>query len=268
MENTDSRHPGKPWPNAGARERAVYLHYRDGSTRGYLHDHFKRGTLGTHRPERSHPIALAAWLAGRDAAKDGSVAPAQDHVMGPSRLNHGAAQCVNCHATDLEIVHALGPICPSAPIPAPAGGLKPDDRMVMMLEILQAMGGTSDAGDYKGNWLNAFWEEHEGRTPDSYNMADALGYVSISHDTSTDAATVTLTEAGRALLAGGEHVDPRRALLLDHLSDALFETYDCTRTWEAWSVGTMGPDDFTPAAERIDEIADGILDALGIRMNC
>jgi len=34
------------------------------------------------------------------------------HLMGPSRLNHGAQQCVNCLATDREIAFALGPDCP------------------------------------------------------------------------------------------------------------------------------------------------------------
>lgn len=204
-----------------------------------------------------HPDKHAAAV-GVTAAAPG------DHVMGESRLNHGNAQCVNCHATDLEIEHALGPVCPSAPV-APIGAVKPDERMVMMLEILQTMGGTSDAGDYKGNWLNAFWEDHEGRTPDSYNMADALGYVTTSHDTSTDAATVTLTDAGRALLAGGNHADPRREILIDHLSDALSESHDCTRVWAAWSAGTMTEDDFTPTADRAEEIADGILDILGLR---
>ena len=31
---------------------------------------------------------------------------------------------------------------------------------------------------------------------------------------------------------------------------------DCNRVWEAWSVGTMGPDDFEPVNERIDELVD------------
>lgn len=38
------------------------------------------------------------------------------HVMGPSRLNHGESQCVNCHATDREIRLVLGPNCDNAPL--------------------------------------------------------------------------------------------------------------------------------------------------------
>lgn len=34
------------------------------------------------------------------------------------------------------------------------------------------------------------------------------------------------------------------------------DAYDCTRVWEAWNVGTMGPDDFDPLTERIDELVD------------
>ncbi|WP_176047868.1 hypothetical protein [Burkholderia sp. BCC1644] len=43
--------------------------------------------------------------------------------------------------------------------------------------------------------------------------------------------------------------------------------YDCVRVWEAWSVGTMGQDDFLSIvddADRIDEIAVAALDASGV----
>jgi len=42
------------------------------------------------------------------------------------------------------------------------------------------------------------------------------------------------------------------------------DVYACTRVWEAWSYGTMSQDDFTPANEEADliaEIADAILAA-------
>jgi hypothetical protein len=41
--------------------------------------------------------------------------------------------------------------------------------------------------------------------------------------------------------------------------------YDCTRVWEAWQVGTMGPDDFVLVAEdddRVAEIADAAIEAI------
>ena len=59
---------------------------------------------------------------------------------------------------------------------------------------------------------------------------------------------------------------------LDAVCDAVAEAvgssaYDCMRIWEAWSVGTMGPDDFlsiTDDADRVCEIARAALDASGI----
>lgn len=63
------------------------------------------------------------------------------HVMGPSRLNHGNAQCVNCAATDLEIRLALGPDCPNAPAPEPASKfqeLKLDESEVDLVKAALA----------------------------------------------------------------------------------------------------------------------------------
>lgn len=48
------------------------------------------------------------------------------------------------------------------------------------------------------------------------------------------------------------------------ITEALGDAYDCTRTWSAWSFGTMGPEDFTlvrEQADRVAEIRDAILAA-------
>lgn len=37
------------------------------------------------------------------------------HEWGPSRLNHGNQQCIHCHCTDLEALHALGQECKANP---------------------------------------------------------------------------------------------------------------------------------------------------------
>lgn len=50
-----------------------------------------------------------------------------------------------------------------------------------------------------------------------------------------------------------------RETLIDRLYDELGDCYDCTRVWSAWSYGTMGEDDFTPARERVADIVDGLL---------
>ncbi|WP_420140183.1 hypothetical protein [Sphingomonas sp.] len=46
----------------------------------------------------------------------------------------------------------------------------------------------------------------------------------------------------------------QRALLSE-----LGDTYDCTRVWGAWSVGTMDQDDFVPVLDRLDELIAAIL---------
>jgi len=53
-----------------------------------------------------------------------------------------------------------------------------------------------------------------------------------------------------------------RENLLKHLRSEFSDSYDCTRVWESWSVGTMGEDDFEPIIDRLEEIADGILSVL------
>lgn len=47
-----------------------------------------------------------------------------------------------------------------------------------------------------------------------------------------------------------------RARVLDAVADNLRGLYYCNRVWSAWSVGTMGEDDFSPAEEDDDVIAN------------
>lgn len=53
-----------------------------------------------------------------------------------------------------------------------------------------------------------------------------------------------------------------RRELVEGLMLELGDAWDCTRTWDAWSVGTMTADDFEPVAERVEEIADGIIERM------
>lgn len=46
----------------------------------------------------------------------------------------------------------------------------------------------------------------------------------------------------------------------DAVAQALGDVYCCTRVWNAWSYGTMGPDDFHPAAED-DDVLSAVTDA-------
>lgn len=53
-----------------------------------------------------------------------------------------------------------------------------------------------------------------------------------------------------------------RDRLIDLLSVELGDSYDCTRVWSAWGYGTMGEDDFELVANRVADMADGIIEAL------
>ena len=57
--------------------------------------------------------------------------------------------------------------------------------------------------------------------------------------------------------AGNANAELRVAIQRALLA-ALGDTYDCTRVWSAWGVGTMGEDDFVPVLDRLDELIDEI----------
>jgi hypothetical protein len=64
---------------------------------------------------------------------------------------------------------------------------------------------------------------------------------------------------------GGSINDEQREAVRAAVAEALGDAYDCTRVWEAWQVGTMGPDDFELVAEdeeRVAAIADAAIEAL------
>jgi hypothetical protein len=76
-------------------------------------------------------------------------------------------------------------------------------------------------------------------------------------------------EAELAALRGvpvAELDDQHREAVYQAVAEALGSgAYDCLRVWEAWGVGTMGPDDFVPVAEdsdRVAEIADAAIEAI------
>ncbi|GGE18512.1 hypothetical protein GCM10011390_42110 [Aureimonas endophytica] len=56
--------------------------------------------------------------------------------------------------------------------------------------------------------------------------------------------------------------DTVREAVIAALTDVLGDALDCTRVWEAWSVGTMSADDFVLLTERFEEIADAVIAAL------
>ncbi len=58
-----------------------------------------------------------------------------------------------------------------------------------------------------------------------------------------------------------EAVSAREALIAA-LTAELGDSYDCTRVWAAWDVGTMSEQDFEPLTDRVDEIADALLESV------
>jgi hypothetical protein len=66
------------------------------------------------------------------------------------------------------------------------------------------------------------------------------------------------------IMADIKHTPEQMNAVRDAIAAALGDTYDCTRVWSAWGVGTMGPDDFVPVAEddeRMHELTIAALDA-------
>lgn len=57
--------------------------------------------------------------------------------------------------------------------------------------------------------------------------------------------------------------DSLRAILIDVIAQGLSGTWHCNRVWEAWNVGTMSQEDFSPADESDTptELADAVLAA-------
>ena len=110
-------HSAGPFPAAFARYRKAIL-----SEAATMTDYdaarevaFELGVPDIQGP-RQQEILARAFASHREKAKTETLEPqsvSTDHVMGPSRLNHGNAQCINCLATDLEL-RVLGPVCPAA----------------------------------------------------------------------------------------------------------------------------------------------------------
>lgn len=64
-----------------------------------------------------------------------------------------------------------------------------------------------------------------------------------------------------------KHTEAQMHAVRDALAEALGDTYDCTRVWSAWGVGTMSQDDFVPVTEddeRLHELTIAALDASGV----
>ena len=80
-----------------------------------------------------------------------------------------------------------------------------------------------------------------------------------------EARAILARLARPAAPAAPEPGEVQRDAVIAAVTEALGNAYDCLRVWEAWSVGTMGQDDFALVAEdsdRVAEIADAAIEAM------
>lgn len=84
-----------------------------------------------------------------------------NHKMGKNALNHGNSQCEYCGGTDLEIVYALGTICPKAPdtqvfkIQRPLAAMDTMNKILIYNEDRSVIGEVPVTQD----WLDAYFPE-------------------------------------------------------------------------------------------------------------
>jgi len=75
-------------------------------------------------------------------------------------------------------------------------------KEIMLLQIIEAMGGQTDSGESKWSWLNWFCADEVHRLhSDTFNRCHTKGWLHTTHDSDTDHSVTTLTAAGREALA-------------------------------------------------------------------
>lgn len=83
------------------------------------------------------------------------------------------------------------------------------------------------------------------------------------------ALTAAIARAAEDSVPAPQHLTAEQIEKVDEaIAEALGDAYDCTRVWNAWRCGTMGPSDFVQVAddgERIAEIRNAVLQALGLK---
>jgi len=88
--------------------------------------------------------------------------------------------------------------------------------------------------------------------------------IKATYQPKTMSTTETLGPTAPAPAEAAYLNDEHREAVAQAVADALGRSYECLRVWEAWGVGTMGPDDFALIAEdsdRVAEIADAAVKA-------
>lgn len=84
-----------------------------------------------------------------------------------------------------------------------------------------------------------------------------------------DGPQMTRLYAATPVAAPVRLTDEQAEKVDEAIREALGDAYDCLRVWNAWSYGTMGPDDFSQVAEdpdRVAEIRNAAAVALGFKL--
>jgi hypothetical protein len=94
----------------------------------------------------------------------------------------------------------------SMPIPA----LAAEQRELVLLQIIAAMGGATDSSESKWSWLNWFCDDEDDGQLDTFNRCDEKGWLSTSHNTSHDTSTSWLTSEGKEVLEKIGEATPKK----------------------------------------------------------
>lgn len=104
-------------------------------------------------------------------------------------------------------------------------------------------------------------------TNKTVTMSRELAYTKLGdllNDLQGQYPSARIAEIQTLLSAPVAVVLPTREVMRDLIAEVIGgDTYDCTRVWSAWGVGTMSEDDFVPVVEqeeRLYELADAYLD--------
>jgi hypothetical protein len=154
---------------------------------------------------------------------------------------------------------------PSAAAPEPGENLAtppaPEPGEAARLTYLDAIRLAQGCHDYSGGYSGAEGEAWHGAID---TVVDVLKRAAVGP---WDGQLKAVYGVGVEAQAGevAELDDQHREAVHQAVAEALGGAYDCQRVWEAWGVGTMGPDDFVPVAEdsdRVAEIADAAIEAI------
>lgn len=122
-------------------------------------------------------------------------------LLATTEAASGAGEREDEHGDIVTIAYMMGAKAECDRFASLPPATDPAVRLRIFLEILLASGGEADAGDSQWNWINAFCEDHEKRSPDTFNTAADRGFTATWYDGDRDHGSVRITHAGRSYLA-------------------------------------------------------------------